>query len=156
MPTGEGFPSTLSYVVWSLTMIPCALFAIGQRSWKLEVSKTAMIQGCLVGFLGAGGQLVLFEALRLAPAYIVFPIVSLYPVLTVLMSTTLLKESALRRQWIGVAIALPAIGLLSYAPPAEDQKQQTSQSSDSNVVSAPLQEPGIAPPASPTAAPARR
>lgn len=148
LPTDDGFPSTLSYVVWSITMIPCALVALSQRRWKLELSRQAIVQGCLVGFLGAGGQLVLFEALRNIPAYIAFPIVSLYPVLTVLLSTTLLKERASRRQWIGVAIALPAIGLLSYAPPQhkpEDAPLATNNATAlMDVVSEPLQEPGIA------------
>jgi drug/metabolite transporter (DMT)-like permease len=145
-PDKNGFPSTLSYVVWALTMVPCALVALSQVKWKFERSGTAIIQGALVGFLGAGGQLVLFEALRHGPAYIVFPIVSLYPVLTVLMSTTLIGEKASRRQWLGVIIALPAIGLLSYAPPAPPSKPPASATASANpTVSAPLQEPGIAP-----------
>ena len=73
--------------------------------------------GSTVGFLGAGGQLVLFEALRTGPAYLVFPIISLYPILTVLLSVTLLKERASRRAWAGIAFALPAMVMLSWQSP---------------------------------------
>jgi uncharacterized membrane protein len=110
-------PGSFNYIVWSLTMIPCALVALWQQQWKLEFSPRAIVQGCLVGLLGAGGQLVLLETLAHVPPYIVFPIVSLYPVLTVLLSTTLLREKGTKRQWWGVAISLPAIALLSYIPP---------------------------------------
>jgi len=38
--------------------------------------------------------LLLFQALRFGPAYLVFPIISLYPVVTVLLAYTFLKERA--------------------------------------------------------------
>jgi drug/metabolite transporter (DMT)-like permease len=62
--------------------------------------------------------LLLFEALRYGPAYLVFPLVSLYPVLTILLSVLILKERASRRGWTGIAAALPAIVLLSWQPPS--------------------------------------
>jgi len=116
-PEKAGFPATLGYSVWALTMIPCALVALGIVGWKLERDRRSIFLGALVGVLGAGGQLILFEALRTAPAYLVFPIVSLYPVLTVALSVTILKERASRRAWAGIVIALIALPLLSYMPP---------------------------------------
>ncbi len=73
--------------------------------------------GSAVGFLGAGGQLILFEALRDGPAFVVFPVISLYPVVTIALSVTFLGERAPIRQAGGVVLALPAIGLLSYVEP---------------------------------------
>ena len=43
----------------------------------------------------------MFEALRRGPAYLVFPIVSLYPMLTVLLSVLVLRERASKRAWFG-------------------------------------------------------
>jgi drug/metabolite transporter (DMT)-like permease len=86
LPEKAGFPATLGYTVWALTMLPCALVALRVAHWKLDHDKRSILLGSAVGFLGAGGQLVLFEALRSGPAYVVFPIVSLYPVVTVLLS----------------------------------------------------------------------
>ena len=113
IPEKAGFPATLGYVVWSLTMIPCALFALNRIKWKLEYDKRSILLGSAVGVLGAGGQLLLFQALREGPAYIVFPIISLYPVLTIFLSLVLLKERTHLRQWIGIILALIAMFFLS-------------------------------------------
>jgi uncharacterized membrane protein len=79
-----------------------------------------VLLGCAAGLLGAAGQLVLFEALRRGPAYLVFPIISLSPLVSVLLSVTLLGETAAARAWAGIVLALVAIPLLSYQPPAQD------------------------------------
>lgn len=117
VPEKAGFPPTLGYSVWALTMIPCALVALRINGWKLDRDPRAIFLGLVVGFTGAGGQLVLFEALKRGPAYIVFPIISLSPLVTIALSVSLLRERALRRQWTGIVLALPALLLLSYAPP---------------------------------------
>ncbi len=117
LPEKSGFPATLGYSVWALTMVPCALVALGLTGWKLEYDRRSIILGSTVGLLGAGGQLVLFEALRTGPAYLVFPIISLYPMITVLLSVTLLKERASRRAWTGIAFAAPAMLMLSWQSP---------------------------------------
>ena len=99
-------------------MLPCALAALRFVGWKCERNLRSVLLGSAVGFLGAGGQLVLFQALRSGPAYLIFPIVSLYPVLTVVLSLWLLKERASRRAWIGIAFSIPALVLLSWQPPS--------------------------------------
>lgn len=118
VPEKAGFPATLGYVVWALTMIPCALLGLRIAAWKLDHDGRSILLGCGVGFLGAGGQLILFEALRLGPAYIVFPVISLYPMLTVFLSVILLREHGTRRTWAGIILAAPALVLLSYQPPS--------------------------------------
>ncbi len=117
IPEKAGFPATLGYTVWALTMIPCALVALKIIDFRFERDVRSMFLGSAVGFLGSGGQLILFEALRTGPAYIVFPIVAMYPVITVLMSVTLLRERTSRRSWVGISLALPAVVLLSYQSP---------------------------------------
>jgi drug/metabolite transporter (DMT)-like permease len=100
-------------------MIPCALVALASGGWKLERDSRSVLYGLVVGLTGAGGQVLLFQALRTGPAYIVFPIISLYPVVTVALSTASLQERANRRAWRGIIFALIAIPLLSYQPPGE-------------------------------------
>ena len=117
IPEKAGFPATLGYSVWALTMIPCALAALKIINWKLEFDKRSIFLGSMVGFLGAGGQLILFQALRSGPAYLVFPIISLYPGITIILGVWLLKEHTGRRSWAGIVLALIAILLLSYQPP---------------------------------------
>jgi len=116
IPEKNGFPATLGYVVWALTMVPAALAALKIKGWKLDFNKRAMIWGGAAGLLGAGGQLVLFFVLRIAPAYLVFPLLSLTPVVTILMAVFLLHEKTGKLGWIGVGIALISIFMLSYQP----------------------------------------
>jgi len=85
--------------------------------WKLEYDIKSVFYGLLIGFTGAGGQLILFNALAQGPAYLVFPIISLSPSITVLLSLAFLKESTTKKHWIGIVIALIAIVLMSYQEP---------------------------------------
>ncbi len=123
IPEKAGFPATLGYSVWALTMVPCAIVALYLADGPLERNRRSVLLGSAVGLLGAGGQLLLFQALRDGPAYIVFPLISLFPVITILLSTTLLHERASRRHWIGIVVALVAIAFLSYQEPADNQSQ---------------------------------
>lgn len=117
IPEKAGFPATLGYIVWSLTMIPCALVGLRIIKWKLEYDKKSIFYGLLIGLTGAGGQLILFHALVDGPAYLVFPIISISPAIAVILSLVFLKETATRKHWIGVVIALIAIVLMSYQEP---------------------------------------
>lgn len=116
IPEKNGFPATLGYVVWALTMIPASIIALGINKWKLDTDRRSIILGSLVGVLGSFGQLVLFIALKRAPAYLVFPLISLTPVITILLAVALLKEKTGRLGWIGIVVAVIAILLLSYQP----------------------------------------
>jgi len=117
IPEKAGFPATLGYSVWALTMIPVSLIALKKVNWQLNYDKKSILYGMLAGLLGSGGQLLLFQTLRIGPAYIVFPIISLYPVVTIILSIIFLKERAGKKAWIGIVLALLAILLLSYVPP---------------------------------------
>ncbi len=116
LPEKNGFPATLGYVVWALTMIPATGVALLVNKGKLDYDRNSVLYGSLAGILGAVGQLVLFVALKTAPAYIVFPILSLTPVVTILLAVIFLKESTGLTGWVGIVLAVPAILLLSYVP----------------------------------------
>ena len=109
IPERAGFPATLGYSVWALTMIPVAIVALKLINWKLDRDKRSVFLGLSAGLMGCGGQLILFQCLRIGPAYIVFPIISLYPVITIFLSVVFLKERASRRAWSGIILALIAI-----------------------------------------------
>lgn len=117
IPEKAGFPATLGYIVWSLTMIPCALVALALIKWKLDYSWKSIFYGVLIGLTGAGGQLALFHALIDGPAYLVFPIISLAPTITIILSVIFLKETATKRHWTGISLALIAIVLMSLQKP---------------------------------------
>ncbi len=115
-PEKNGFPATLGYAVWAFTMVPCALVALAVIGWVPEHDLRSVVLGSAAGLLGAAGQLVLFDTLRRGPAYLVFPVISLSPVVSVLLSVLLLGETASPRAWTGIVLALLAMPLLSYQP----------------------------------------
>ena len=123
IPEKAGFPATLGYSVWAMTLIPVTIIALKLIDWKLDRDRRSILLGMGAGLLGCGGQLILFECLRIGPAYIVFPIISLYPVVTIILSVLFLKERASRRAWIGIILALIAILMLSYQPPENSPVQ---------------------------------
>lgn len=116
LPQKAGFPATLGYTVWAVTMIIPAIAALKIIGWKPEKDKKSIFYGLLIGVTGSAGQLILFQALKQGPAYLVFPFVSLSPLVTLFLSLIFLKERAGRKSRIGIIIALIAIPMLSYQP----------------------------------------
>ncbi len=112
----RGFPDTLVYCVWALTMIPPALFALARTGWKLERDMRSVAYGLVIGFLGAGGQMILFYTLTKGPAYLIFPVISLSPVVTIALSYLLLRERTTRLGAIGIVLALIALPLFDFSP----------------------------------------
>jgi drug/metabolite transporter (DMT)-like permease len=112
----HGFPDTLVYCVWALTMIPPAFIALRMGGGKLERSPRAIAYGMAVGLLGAGGQMVLFYTITRGPAYLIFPIISLSPLVTIIMSFAFLGERAGKLGLVGIVLALIALPIFNYAP----------------------------------------
>lgn len=111
----RGFPETLVYCVWSLTMIPPALIVMGLAGWKLDRSPAAIAYGLVIGLLGAGGQMVLFYAVTKGPPYLIFPVISLSPCVTIAMSFALLGERTTRRGAFGILLALLALPTFDFS-----------------------------------------
>jgi uncharacterized membrane protein len=116
LPAERGLPETLIYVIWALTMVPTALFALRSVGFRLERDRRSILLGCTIGLLGAGGQLVLFHAVKAGAPYLVFPIVSLSPGLTILLSYFLLRERTGTLGKLGIAAAIAALPLFEVAP----------------------------------------
>ncbi|MEA9392771.1 EamA family transporter [Acerihabitans sp. TG2] len=102
------FPDQWIYIIWAITMlIPCYFTLKGK---KIDFSPQSIIYGLVIGFTGAGGQLLLFKTLGMgAPAYLVFPIISISPAITVILSLVLLKERINFLGTLGIILALLSI-----------------------------------------------
>ena len=111
----HGFPETLVYCVWALTMIPPAAYVLWRNGWKLDRTPRAMFYGLLIGVLGAGGQMLLFHTLTVGPAYYIFPIISLSPVVTIALSFALLRERTGALGALGIVLALIALPLFDLS-----------------------------------------
>jgi drug/metabolite transporter (DMT)-like permease len=118
-PTRYGFPETLVYVVWALTMIPPAIYAMRRVGWRVQRDPKSILLGTLIGLTGAGGQMLLFHAVHTGPTYLIFPIIALSPVITIALSMLLRKERVTKVGALGVAFALLALPLFNYSPAAE-------------------------------------
>ncbi len=116
VPSQHGFPETLIYVVWAITMIPPALYVLARSGWKLPTDATSVFLGTLIGLTGAGGQMVLFHALRVGPPYLIFPLIALSPIVTIAMSLLWLKERSTRLGAVAIVLAVIALPLLEYVP----------------------------------------
>ena len=127
LPAEHGFPETLNYVVWCLTMIPPAWIALrraGARPQadrphllmgvRLQTDRRSVALGLAAGILGAGGQLVLFYDVRIGPTYLIFPIIALSPALTIALSFSLLGERTGKLGILGVVLALASLPLFDY------------------------------------------
>jgi uncharacterized membrane protein len=132
-PTRHGFPETLVYVVWALTMIPPALYAMQRVGWRVLRDRKSMLFGSLIGLTGAGGQMLLFHAVHTGPTYLIFPIIALSPVITIALSMLLLKERVTKMGALGVALALIALPLFNYSPGAEADAVSTGASNVQGV-----------------------
>ena len=111
--TKYGYPNEMVYILWAFTMLIPAYFSM--RGHKLDRRPIATVYGLLVGLTGAGGQLLLFKALASGPAYLIFPVISISPAITVLMAVVILRERIRGLATIGVVAALLAIVLFSVS-----------------------------------------
>lgn len=122
LPTQNGFPETLVYVVWALTMVPPALFVLARSGWRVRRDRTAVGYGLAIGLLGAGGQMVLFYAVKAGPAYLIFPLISLSPVITIVLSLLFLHERTGRMGVLGIVLAVCALPLFDFNPGGAPQQ----------------------------------
>lgn len=119
LPSANGVPETLNYVVWSLTMIPPAIFVLSRSDQPLLRDRRSVTLGLCIGLLGAGGQLLLFHAVRIGPPYLIFPIISLSPALTIALSFALLRERTGLLGVVGIVLALLSLPLFDYRADGE-------------------------------------
>jgi drug/metabolite transporter (DMT)-like permease len=119
LPGEHGVPETINYVVWSLTMIPPAVIVLRSSGETLMRDRRSIVLGLTIGLTGAGGQLLLFHAVRIGPPYLIFPIISLSPMLTIVLSFAILKERTGALGILGIVLALLSLPLFDYRADGE-------------------------------------
>nr|WP_315260059.1 EamA family transporter [uncultured Duganella sp.] len=122
LPSQHGFPETLIYVVWALTMVPPALVVLARNGWRVRRDGRSIAYGLTIGLLGAGGQMVLFYAVKAGPTYLIFPLISLSPVITIALSFLFLRERTGAMGIAGIVLASCALPLFDYSPGGAPQQ----------------------------------
>ena len=84
------------------------------NSVSLGLRRSGISWAFLTGILGGAGNIAFFHALVIGgKVSIVAPATALYPLITLILATTVLHERLSRQQKVGFGIALVAIYLLS-------------------------------------------
>ena len=91
------------------SMLAFALLTRPNLSYPLGAFMLAFVVGVL-GFLGTP---IFYAALERHPSAIVIVVTSLYPVVTIILSTLFLGEVPSPRQVIGIVLAIAALVLIS-------------------------------------------
>lgn len=103
-----------SQVLFTFGLIPpVALVLMSRRRFAGRDRKRGVSYAVLTGMLGGSGNITFYLALVDGKTSVVVPLTSLAPLVTVLLAATVLKERISARQWVGLALALVAIYLLS-------------------------------------------
>ncbi|MDW5377525.1 DMT family transporter [Halomonas sp. HP20-15] len=112
LPTEKyGYPDQMVYIIWAITMLIPAYAALRRESFDRR--GIAALYGLAIGLTGAGGQLLLFKALTVGPPYLIFPVISISPAITVIMAFVLLRERITPLGGLGILSALIAIVMFS-------------------------------------------
>ena len=112
----EGADAYTTQVFFSLGLLPLILIvwrAAGMGA-KPESRRVGIAWAFLTGVLGGTGNVAFFHALSIGgKASIVAPATALFPLVTVILAMTLLRERIGTAQKLGLGLALVAIYLLS-------------------------------------------
>lgn len=98
--------SRTAFVYQALGVILAAIISIFYYHSKLQISGIGLIYSLLIGITYSLGCLYYFEAASKGSISTVVTITALYPLVTILLSVLLLKESLNIRQILGIVFAL--------------------------------------------------
>lgn len=105
----------LSFVWFAAAFVPIAGLILWRHSLDWKISGLAWLLAILAGALNGAGTLTAFAAYRSGgKASIVTPLTALYPVITIALAVTFLRERIGLREGLGIVLALAAAVALSY------------------------------------------
>ena len=115
----EGVDAYTNQLLYTVGLLP--LVVLVWRSPRLRSDsrgtptfRWGLFWAFLTGVLGGTGNIAFFQAFVAGgKASIVTPVTALFPVVTVLLAVTFLRERVGKTQWAGLALAFVAIYLLS-------------------------------------------
>lgn len=112
----DAYVNQLLYTGGLAPLLVFAAWTVHRRSALEKRDDRAMgvFWAFFTGILGGVGNIFFFQAMVAGgKASVVAPVTALFPMITVLLAMTFLRERLGPRQWIGLGLALIAIYLLS-------------------------------------------
>lgn len=115
----EGVDAYTNQLLYTVGLLPLVVLVWRSPRMRSDLRGTpsfrwGLFWAFLTGILGGTGNIAFFQAfVSGGKASIVTPVTALFPVVTVLLAVTFLRERIGRTQWAGLALAFVAIYLLS-------------------------------------------
>jgi bacterial/archaeal transporter family protein len=81
--------------------------------FRPDIHPIGVVLALMTGILGFSGALLFLYAASKGPISLVAVLSALYPVITVLLSITILKEVISIKQWLGIALGLASMILIA-------------------------------------------
>src|SRR5262249_21900621 len=114
--SSDAIDANTNQVFFTMGLLPLIVFAwrFSRNNVEREGHKAGITWGFITGVLGGTGNIAFFHALGTGgKASIVAPVTALFPLVTVLLAVTVLRERIGTAQKLGLILALVAIYLLS-------------------------------------------
>ena len=106
-------PPRSVYIVGAGGAITVVLVILATSGVPLQVSTRGILFAVLAGICSSLGALLFLHAVSKGKASVVIPFTALYPLITIILSFTILKETITAKQGMGIVLALISMVLLA-------------------------------------------
>ena len=101
------------YLVGAGGAITVVLVMLATSEFPLQVNTRGILFAVLAGICSSLGGLLFLHAVSKGKASVVIPFTALYPLITIILSFTILKETITAKQGMGIVLALISMVLLA-------------------------------------------
>jgi uncharacterized membrane protein len=99
-------------ILFTAGALPIAAYIMVRRL-RMKSDRMGRIIGTAIGIIAGIGGIAYFAAMARGKASIVGPVTSLFPMVTVILATTMLKERLNKVQIAGIVLALASAAMLA-------------------------------------------
>jgi transporter family protein len=111
LATNQMLPRTV-YLVSAGGAITVVVVMLATSVFPLQVTARGILFAVLAGICSSLGGLLFLHAVSKGKALVVIPFTALYPLITIILSFTILKETIAAKQGLGIVLALISMVLL--------------------------------------------
>ncbi|HTP05478.1 MAG TPA: EamA family transporter [Nitrospirota bacterium] len=101
------------YLVGAGGALAVVLVMLATSEFPLQVNTRGILFAVLAGGCSSLGGLLFLHAVSKGKASVVIPFTALYPLITIILSFTILKETITAQQGMGIVLALISMALLA-------------------------------------------